>query len=96
MTNPKRHMYLYNTLSNMNIDGINSIKYETKTIIEEKLFTKIQVSYDQKEFLNSENLVFKTKTPVTKISTKVSTKLSTNSMTPVITTTNNFSAVIPT
>ena len=85
-------MYLYNTLSNMNIDGINSIKYETKTIIEEKLFTKIQVSYDQKEFLNSENLVFKTKTPVTKISTK----LSTNSMTPVITTTNNFSAIIPT
>lgn len=64
--NDKRHMYLKNSRENMKVDGLNSINYATLSTMQESLFTKFIVSYNETELSNSKDLVFKTNPPKTK------------------------------
>mgnify|MGYP001811165714 CR=1 FL=1 len=49
--NPKRYDLLKNTESRMSSDGISSLKYKVREISKLKLFTRIEVFYDQDELM---------------------------------------------
>ncbi|CAF0715049.1 unnamed protein product [Brachionus calyciflorus] len=51
--NPDRYKLLKSSGNRIDKDGVSSLKYETRQVIKNRLFTKILVAYNQAEILNS-------------------------------------------
>lgn len=48
--NPDRYKLLQTSDKRIDTDGVNTLKYEVKSIVKNRLYTKIVVDYDQKKF----------------------------------------------
>lgn len=51
--NPNRFNLLKSSDKRIKNDGVNSLKYEINSITKNILYTKVVVSYDEKEILNA-------------------------------------------
>ena len=53
--NPLRFKLLMGTDNRMRRDGLNSLKYQVRELCKLKLFTRIEVYYDQEELMKNFN-----------------------------------------